>query len=199
MLRGMLNRFLTRVVVLGVAAARLMSAPALAHQTKHHGRAAAVADYINPFTDPGWVPSRTDMGVDWVPLRPEPVLAIGNGVILGADWHAPWPGGRIIWYQLTDGSHAGDVIYVAEDLRHLLPAGTVVTAGEKIAVALPAYPYSEWGWADQYGTPLAFPCYHDGHPTRSGKRMARFMEELGAQVGDPVALQGADGPGGPLC
>jgi hypothetical protein len=139
------------------------------------------------------------MGVDWVPLRPEPVLAIGDAVILGSDWHAPWPGHRLIWYQLTDGSHAGDVVYVAENLRHLLPAGTQVHAGQKIAEALPSYPYTEWGWADQYGTPIAFPCYREGQATRSGKRMARFLEELGAQVGDPVAAQGPDGPDGKLC
>jgi hypothetical protein len=195
----MFNRFLTRVVLVASGAVLLLSAPALGQQARHRGHAANVAGYINPFMDPGWAPSRTDMGVDWVPLRREPVLAIGNGVILGSDSHAPWPGKRIIWYQLTDGSHAGDIIYVAENLRHLLPAGTQVKAGQKIAVALPSYPYTEWGWADQYGTPLAFPCYREGRQTRSGKRMARFLEELGAQVGDPVALQGPDGPSGKLC
>jgi hypothetical protein len=44
------------------------------------------------------------MGIDWIPSRPEPVLAVGNAVILGADWHAPWPGGRYIYYQLLDGA-----------------------------------------------------------------------------------------------
>lgn len=81
----------------------MRAAPLLPKTSRHHGHAANVANYIDPFVDPGWAPSRTDMGVDWIALRPEPVLAIGNGVILGADWHAPWPGKRIIWYQLTDG------------------------------------------------------------------------------------------------
>lgn len=199
MARSMFKRFLTSVAPLAIGCALVASAPALASTARHRGHAANVAGYINPFSDPGWVPSRTDMGVDWAALKPEPVLAIGDGVILGSDWHAPWPGGRIIWYQLTSGSHAGDIIYVAENLRHLISAGSVVHAGQKIAVALPGYPYTEWGWADHYGTPVAYPCYRDGRQTRSGKRMARFLEELGAQVSDAVSLQGPDGPDGKLC
>jgi len=192
----MTRRFSFRVVAMAVAALFVLSAPAVAHKRPH---AASVENYINPFTAPGWEASRTDMGVDWVAAQPEPVLAIGDAVILGSDWHAPWPGKRLIWYELTDGSHAGDVIYVAENLRHLLAAGTRVRAGQKIAEALPGYPGTEWGWADQYGTPISLPCYREGRPTSSGKRMARFMEELGAAVGDPVALAGPDGPTGKLC
>lgn len=199
MARNMYKRFLTSVVLLALGCALVSSAPALANTGKHRGHAANVDGYINPFSNAGWAPSRTDMGVDWVALRPEPVLALGEAVVLGSDWHAPWPGGRIIWYQLTTGSHAGDVIYVAENLRHLIAPGTVVHAGQKIAEALPGYPYTEWGWADQYGTPIAFPCYHEGHQTRSGKRMARFLEEIGAQVGAAVSVAGPDGPSGPLC
>jgi hypothetical protein len=94
--------------------------------------------YIDPFTAPGWEPARTDMGVDWLVTRPLPVLAIGDAVILGSDSHdGGWPGGHFIWYRLLDGSHAGDVIYVAEHLGHLLPAGVHVRAGQKIAEALP--------------------------------------------------------------
>lgn len=192
----MTRPFSACVVALALCALVLLSAPAMARQRPH---AASADNYINPFAATGWEASRTDMGVDWVAAQPEPVLAIGDGVILGSDWHAPWPGKRIIWYQLTGGSHAGDVVYVAENLRHLLAAGTQVMAGQKIAEALPGYPGTEWGWADQYGTPIAFPCYRDGRQTRSGKRMARFLEELGAAVGDPVSLAGPDGPVGRLC
>lgn len=175
-----------------------LSAPALAARKHHNPHAASAGSYINPFIDPGWQPARTDMGVDWVPVKPEPVLAIGNAIILGADWHASWPGHRLIWYQLLDGSHAGDIIYVAENLRHLTPAGTRVTAGQQIAVALPGYPWTEWGWADQYGSPIAYPCYHEGKATASGKRMARFMLGLGATpLENPGS--GPDGPAGRLC
>ncbi len=191
----------TRSLIAVLTAALLLAAPALARRTRAPRRHAhsATAGYVNPFAGGGWEPARTDMGVDWLPVRPVPVEAIGDALILGSDWKAPWPGGHIIWYQLLDGSHAGDVIYVAEHLRDLLRAGTRVRAGEQIAVALPGYPWTEWGWADQYGSPLAYPCYHEGEQTRSGQRMARFMEELGVRTYDDPG-PGPDTPlGGPLC
>jgi hypothetical protein len=139
------------------------------------------------------------MGVDWIPTRPLPVVAIGDARIIGSRWHhTGWPGDHIIWYQLLDGSHAGDVIYVAEHLRRLVPAGTTVRAGQQIAVALPGYPWTEWGWADSYGSPRAYPCYHEGQQTNSGKEMARFMQSLGAQVYDAPG-RGPNGPSGRLC
>lgn len=154
--------------------------------------------YVNPFTNPDWQPARTDMGVDWIPLRRLPVLAIGDAVILGSDSQADWPGHRVIWYQLLDGGHAGDIVYVGEHLRDLLPAGRTVRAGQPIAVAVPGYPYTEWGWADQYGSPRAYPCYTEGRQTNSGREMARFMESLGAQVYD-LPGRGPDRPTGRLC
>ena len=160
--------------------------------------AQAQARYINPFADPAWQPSRIDMGVDWVPVHRAPVLAIGDAVILGSDNHSGWPGKHIIWYQLTHGSHAGDVIYVAEHLKNLARPGTKVHAGEQIAVALPGYPWTEWGWADQYGSPRAYPCYKEGKQTNSGKEMARFLTGLGAPQGDPPG-NGPDRPSGKLC
>lgn len=159
--------------------------------------AAARGGYVNPFADPRWQPSRTDMGVDWAPTVRLPVLAIGDGVILGSDNHSRWPGHHIIWYRLTSGSHAGAVIYVAEHLKNLAPVGKIVHAGERIAVALPGYPWTEWGWADAYGSPIAYPCYKDGKATGSGRRMARFLASLGAQLHS--AGKGPDGPAGKLC
>jgi hypothetical protein len=146
--------------------------------------------YVNPFTNSAWGPARTDMGVDWIPSRRLPVLAIGDAVILGSDSHADWPGHHIIWYQLLDGTHAGDIIYVAEHLRKLVHAGTFVRAGQQIGQALPGYPWTEWGWATAYGSPVAYPCYRvDGEQTKAGREMARFMLNLGARVYD------APGPG----
>lgn len=155
--------------------------------------------YVNPFTSPAWIPARTDMGVDWVPKRKLPVRAIGNAVILGSNPHNPgWPGHHIIWYQLLDGDHAGDVIYVAEHLKSLAPAGKFVVAGQRIAIALPGSPYTEWGWANAYGAPLAGPCYTEGKKTRIGKEMARFMIELGATPRDKPG-SGTDAPQGGHC
>ncbi len=162
------------------------------------GAASARAPYINPFANAGWQPSRTDMGMDWAPVRRLSVLAIGNAVIIGSDSHAPWPGQHLIWYRLLDGSHAGDIVYVAEHLTRLVPAGRTVKAGQRIATALPGYPWTEWGWADQYGSPRAYPCYHEGTQTNSGKEMARFLHSLGAPVGEPTGT-GPSSPVGKLC
>jgi hypothetical protein len=183
---GILVGAITLAVV--VAGAQAQSRP---------GRATTVR-YVNPFTSSAWQPARTDMGVDWIPTRPAPVVAIGDAVILGSDWHADWPGRHIIWYQLLDGSHAGDIVYVAEHLRTLLPAGRRVSAGQKIATALPGYPWTEWGWADSYGSPRAYPCYREGQQTNSGREMARFIQSLGATVYDPPG-RGSDQPSGKLC
>jgi hypothetical protein len=159
---------------------------------------ARLRPYINPFANPSWQPSRTDMGMDWAPMRRLPVLAIGDAVILGSDIHGPWPGGHEIWYRLLSGSHAGDVVYVAEHLKRLIAVGRTVRAGQQIAVALPGYPWTEWGWADAYGSPRALPCYREGHSTNSGREMARFLAALGAQQGDPPG-RGPDRPAGKRC
>jgi hypothetical protein len=171
----------------GLATARIPSTP-----TRNHAR------YVNPFANTAWEPSRIDLGVDWVPVHKLPVLAIGDARILGSDSQSNWPGHHIIWYQLLDGSHAGDVIYVAEHLRNLVPAGRVVRAGQQIAVALPGDPWTEWGWAYSYGAPRAYPCYKEGHKTNSGKEMARFMASLGASL-DEQPGPGPDRPTGKLC
>ena len=160
---------------------------------------AARGSYINPFTNPAWYPARTDMGVDWIPTRTLPVLAIGDAVILGSNWNdLGWPGHHFIWYQLLNGDHAGDIVYVAENLRKLAPVGRVVHAGQQIAIALPHSPWTEWGWADVYGEPRAGPCYHEGEKTNSGREMARFMIPLGALLRDPPG-RGPDRPTGRLC
>jgi hypothetical protein len=126
------------------------------------------------------------------------VLAIGDALILGADNHASWPGHHVIWYRLLNGSHRGDVIYVAEHLKRLARAGRVVHAGQRIAIALPGYPWTEWGWATAYGSPRAMPCYKEGHKTNSGKEMARFLGALGAPFGDAPG-HGSSFPSGRRC
>jgi hypothetical protein len=159
----------------------------------------AVANpYVNPFANPSWSPSRTDMGMDWIEAKRLPVVAIGDAVIVGSDNHSPWPGKHIIWYQLLDGSHAGDIVYVAEHLTKLAKAGTVVKAGQQIATALPGFPWTEWGWADQYGSPRALRCYKEGKATNSGREMSRFLQSLGALAGDPAG-RGPSTPSGKLC
>ena len=82
--------------------------------------------------------------------------------------------------------------------KHLIPAGTLVRAGQKIAEALPGGTGTEWGWAEADGATRADSCYHEGEQTASGKDMARLMKALGADVPDPPG-RGPDAPFGQLC
>jgi hypothetical protein len=178
----------------------LAAAPALALRSLH-GVPTPVrngAKYVDPVASRWWEPSRTDMGMDWMPLQKLPVVAIGDAVILGSSMHSGWPGGGFIWYELLDGNHAGDIVYVAEHLRNLAPAGKLVHAGQQIALALSGYPWTEWGWADQWGSARAAPCYKEGKATNSGKEMERFLVSLGAAPYDPPG-RGPNGPTGKLC
>ncbi|MFN8162604.1 MAG: hypothetical protein U0R26_02015 [Solirubrobacterales bacterium] len=158
----------------------------------------ASGGYVNPFATGDWTVSRTDMGVDYMPSRREPVVAIGRALILGSSMKSGWPGGAFIWYRLLGGDHAGSIVYVAEHLRKLAPAGTTVRAGQEIATALPGYPWTEWGWATASGQPRALPCYQDGTETNSGREMARFLQALGAEPLGRLA-PGPDWPSGKPC
>src|SRR5437868_887610 len=91
------------------------------------------ARYINPFADPAWGVSRTDMGVDWVPAHRLAVLALGDAVILGSDNHSPWPGKHLIYSELPHRRLAADVISVAAHLKNLLPSAPTVKPGPPIA------------------------------------------------------------------
>ncbi len=139
--------------------------------------------YVDPFASGSWSASRIDEGVDWIPHVASPVVAIGNGVITYSSMRSGWPAGGFISYRLTSGSHAGLSIYVAEHITNLLPVGTVVSAGQQIATALPGYPWTEWGWASASGPAPApgsrYGGARDGTATAGGMAFARFLISLG--------------------
>jgi murein DD-endopeptidase MepM/ murein hydrolase activator NlpD len=117
--------------------------------------------------------------------RVQPVVAIGDGVITYSNSNQPgWPEGKFMVYGLTSGDHAGCYIFVAENLTDLLPAGTMIKAGQQIAVALPGGTGTEWGFAAPPGTgPNVATPYNgaaDGTATPGGQAFARFLIELGA-------------------
>ncbi len=175
-------------VVLGVAVAPMVLTGAVAARCPQSA-ATGTAQYVNPFSVGQWQPARTDQGVDWRPVVPSPVVAIGDGVVTySATSGTGWPGGAFLSYVLTDGMAAGHMVYVAEHLTTLAAAGTVVTAGQVIGTALPGYPWTEWGWAAPSGPTPAVP-YNgaaDGTPTSGGAAFARFLESLGAKpLDDP--------------
>jgi len=154
--------------------------------------------YVNPFKHQSWYAGRIDMGVDYMPKHRYPVRAIGKAKILGSDSHSGWPGGHFLWYKLLKGDHKGDIIYVAETLKKLAPAGTKVGPGDTIAKALPSGTGIEMGWANKRGETRAARCYSEGMKTHSGREMARFLNELGADVVSK-AKSAPDYPTGPRC
>ena len=182
---------LQRLIPAAVAAATLIVA-----LTVDAARAGA---YVNPFSQGDWSPGRIDMGVDMIPDHREPIRAIGAARILGSTSHSGWPGGRYLWYQLISGTHKGEIVYVAEHLRKLVPAGRRVAAGQPVATALPGSPWIETGWADEYGVTRASPCYKEGDATHLGKTFARFLYRVGLPHVLDVAVQGSSHPTGKLC
>jgi LysM repeat protein len=155
------------------------------------------SSYVNPFRYGSWSPARIDEGVDWIPNEVSPVVAIGNGVITYSSMDSGWPAGGFISYRLTSGSHAGLYIYVAEHITGLLPVGTVVAAGQRIATALPGYPWTEWGWAAASGPEPAPGSQYgrapNGSATYGGMAFARFLISLGA-AGTPNPGPGSTFP-----
>ncbi len=144
---------------------------------------------IDPFTDAGWIPERTDQGVDYGAAQQLPVRAICDGTILSTANVPGWPGYTWLYYKLTSGPFAGKCVYVAENLVNPLPVGTHVKAGQVIATALPGGPGTEWGWAQGIGTPsVPYGSLPDGTPTEGGKAFARFLRSLDAPtLEDPGA------------
>jgi murein DD-endopeptidase MepM/ murein hydrolase activator NlpD len=182
----------------GVAAIVLASAPAGASNGGTGLRVKEGGGYVNPFKPRRWYEGRIDMGVDYAPTRKRAVVAIGDAKILGSDSHSGWPGGHLLWYKLLDGDHAGNVVYVAEQLKRLVPKGTRVAAGERIATALPGGSGLEIGWSNRRGEPRAARCYSEGMKTHSGREMGRFLRALGAKVGDRPGRV-PDHPAGKRC
>ena len=148
------------------------------------GCAAAPGGYINPFAGEAWAPSRNDQGVDYDPLKVEPVRAIGAGRIVDiGSWgtYGPW-----FDYKLAAGQFAGKCIYVAEHISSILPAGTQFNAGDTLATAYPGPYWTEWGWAKALDTPSVTwtecGCTEQDNADPGGRAFARFLRSLGAST-----------------
>jgi hypothetical protein len=144
--------------------------------------AAAAGTYVNPFASEDWAPSRNDQGVDYDPLKVEPIRAIGAGKIVGiGSWgsYGPW-----FDYKLADGQFAGKCIYVAEHIGSILPPGTSFNAGDTLATAYPGPDWTEWGWAKALDTPSVTwaecSCTEQDNVNAGGRAFARFLRSLGA-------------------
>lgn len=111
--------------------------------------------YVNPFSGiSNLVPERVDQGVDFAGSGP--ITAIGNGIVKTVADNpssSGWPGlGGYVSYQLTDGPAAGDIVYVAEDIKPTVQAGEQIQAGQQIAQMYNSGTGIEIGWASGNGT-----------------------------------------------
>ena len=115
------------------------------HRRKKH--ATVTVGYDNPLRGiSGLISQRVDMGADFVGSGP--IYAIGDGVVTAATGASGgWPGGGWITYQLTDGPAAGEVVYVAEDVRPTVTTGEKVTRSTVIGSMLAGALGIETGWA----------------------------------------------------
>ncbi len=145
---------------------------------------AAPGGYINPFKGEAWGLARNDMGVDYDPLKVEPVRAIGAGTIVSiGSWgmYGPW-----FDYRLASGEFAGKCIYVAEHIGSILRPGTSFNAGDTIATAYPGPYWTEWGWAKSLDTPAVTwaecRCWEQDNVNPGGRAFARFLRSLGAKT-----------------
>ncbi len=140
--------------------------------------------YINPFAGEAWGLSRNDMGVDYLPLKVEPIRAIGAGRIVDiGSWgmYGPW-----FDYRLSAGRFAGKCVYVAEHISSILTPGTQFTAGDTLATAYPGPYWTEWGWAKGLDTPAVTwaecGCTELDNVNPGGRAFARFLRSLGAKT-----------------
>jgi hypothetical protein len=138
--------------------------------------------YVNPVGGDRYYTGRTDMGVDFCMTPGEPVRALGDGVVVGIspDWFRGQP---YIWYRLLDGPHAGQYVYVAEQVKRLVRIGTQLSAGQPIAYYKRAGTCIETGWSAANGATLAQATtgYYEGQVTRAGVSFARFLISLGVR------------------
>jgi hypothetical protein len=164
-------------------------APSLA-EVKHELRLELVsapvsnATYIDPLRYVT-VWERTDQGVDAILPVGAPILAPCRIKILAIipDWYAGQP---LVYFELLDGPDAGKVQYVAEEITHIAPGGSILQQGQAIARYAPSGTAIEYGWSTPSGVTLAVATtgYEEGQITPAGRSMRAWLNSLGANAGN---------------
>lgn len=140
------------------------------------------AGYVNPFVHAQVVASRIDQGVDYGGTGP--IDALGRArVVLVSRTDSGWGNGDgWVSYQLTDGSYAGDYVYVAEGITPTVRQGQVVAAGQQIGTFNGRS--IEIGFAlGQGDLALAHSVYSGGADTAAGRAMDTLLVSLGTPSG----------------
>jgi murein DD-endopeptidase MepM/ murein hydrolase activator NlpD len=154
--------------------------------------------YLNPLRHvSGLVPERIDMGVDF--NGSGPVYAVGDAVVTNATGdNFGWPGGGWITYQLTGGSDAGLMVYVAEDVTPAVQVGQHVTSSTVVGTMYSGGDGIETGWAQSSGLSAESQLPEAGgiggfgpFPTRVGASFDELLVSLGApaapNLGEPAS------------
>jgi hypothetical protein len=141
------------------------------------------ASYINPLQYvTRW--ERTDQGVDATMNVGDPILAPCRIKILDIepDWYLTQP---LVYFELLDGSDAGQTQYVAEEITDIAPPGSILEQGQAIARYAKTGTAIEYGWSTLSGLTLAVATtgYEEGEITPAGRSMRRWLNALGAGAG----------------
>jgi TP901 family phage tail tape measure protein len=149
---------------------------------KKRKKGKAEVPYVSPFLDPaGLHRGREDEGIDFSGLHPGARIgAIGAGEIdkIIQGWYKGQP---LIEERLTAGSHKGQYVYYAEQLRSLVRAGEKVKAGQAIGTVAPTGTGLELGFGAGGGRTLAQATtgYKEGQVTPAAVEFSKFLGTLG--------------------
>jgi hypothetical protein len=141
------------------------------------------ARYIDPL---GYVTQweRTDQGVDASMPIGAPILAPCRVKILAIipGWFAGQP---LVYFELLDGSYAGRIQYVAEQITSIARPGSYLQKGQTIATFAKSGTDIEYGWSTANGITLAVATtgYEEGEITPAGRSMRAWLNALGAGAG----------------
>jgi hypothetical protein len=141
------------------------------------------ATYIDPLRYVT-VWERTDQGVDAQLPVGAPILAPCEVKILDIepDWYAGQP---LVYFELLNGSDAGKVQYVAEEITKIAAPGSILAQGQVIARYAASGTAIEYGWSTINGITLAEATtgYEEGEITPAGRNMRDWLNSLGANAG----------------
>lgn len=144
--------------------------PAGAEAGTPPGITGPVGALANPL--PGWSRSRIDQGVDFYGGRrivaPEASTVVSTGAV-------GWPEGGGVLLHTAKGAY----VFIYEGVDAVVKAGDRVAAGQLVATGRPGGSI-EIGFADASGVPLSHAEYYEGKVTKWGKKMAAWLNLLGA-------------------
>ena len=113
-----------------------------------------------------------------------PILAPSTVKVLAIepDWYAGQP---LVYFELLDGSDAGKVQYVAEEITDIARPGSILQQGQVVARFAPSGTGIEYGWSTLNGVTLAVATtgYEEGQITPAGRYIRAWLNSLGAHAG----------------